>query len=104
MEWLQDWTAALVPTAAAQLCCASCENAAAALVVAHTGLHSAFASIDSGLALLGDYMQAHVSVFEGHDGTQMWDSQGPCMQHSVQQLWQALPGLLQSALKHQEYV
>ena len=98
----QDWTAALVPTAAALLCQASCDNAAAGLAVAHTGLHTAFASADNGLRVLGDYLRAHATVLRGEDAQQPWSAAQPYMRHAVQQLWQDLPHQLSLALQQQQ--
>ena len=99
---LQDWTAALVPYAVALLCQSSCDNAAAALVVAHTGLHSAFASLDNGLSLLADYLRAHAAVLQQPDGEQLWACREPCVQHAVQRLWAELPEQVQRALQQQQ--
>ena len=91
--------AALIPYAVAQLCQASCSQAAAALAVAHTGLHAAFASTDNGTALLIPYLSSHAAALRREDVQPDLTTPGLGVPAAAAALWQGLPQQVELGLK-----
>lgn len=95
----QEWTAALVPCAVAELCAASCSQAAAALVVAHTGLHAAFCSTDNGIALLEPYLEGHAAALRQQASKPDLVSPDLGVPASAEVLWRLLPAQIAHGLR-----